>query len=95
MATKRQISCINKPDRQNIYTPIINVGGIEGITRWKLSETAAIATIENKQYEYFVVDKAGNKVEVIIATRNGKKYLRTAPDDGTANNLLSLPECPA
>jgi len=94
MATKRQVMCINKPDRNDQYTSIQNIGGIENGTRWKTSETVAIAAIRNKQYEYFVVDKSGKKVDVIIATRNGKEYLRTAPDDGTANNLLSLPECP-
>ncbi|MEF9605660.1 DUF3892 domain-containing protein, partial [Paracoccus sp. PXZ] len=35
----------------------------------------------------------GNSVWVIIATRNGKKYLKTEADGAEPNNLLSLPRC--
>lgn len=93
MATKRQVMCINKPDRNDQYTSIQNIGGIEYGTRWKISESQAILNIKNRIYSYFV-NRGGVEVNVIVATRNGKEYLRTAPDDGTANNLLSLPECP-
>ena len=42
----------------------------------------------------FYVDHGGREVNVVIATRNGRKYLKTANDGANENNLLSLPECP-
>ena len=92
MATRRQIGCINKSDRSNPHTSIQNIGGIENGTRWKISEAQAIQNIESGLYSYFV--NRGGEVNVIVATRNGKKYLKTVSDGETPDNLLSLPECP-
>ena len=36
----------------------------------------------------------GRRADVIVATRNGHKYLKTEADYDTPDNLLSLPECP-
>jgi hypothetical protein len=30
----------------------------------------------------------------VVDTHNGRKYIRTRPDDYRQNNLLSLAECP-
>lgn len=35
----------------------------------------------------------GHERNVIVATRNGTKYLKTEADSDTPDNLLSLPEC--
>jgi len=94
MATSIQIECINKTDRYNAHERIQYVGGRNNDgTRWKLTVSQAIGYIENNTYSFYV-SRGGVKVDVIIATNNGVKYLKTRNDDQQPNNLLSLPECP-
>lgn len=85
MAT--QITCIirdsSDPDRR-----IDSVGG----SGWTKSEDAVIEEIDNRTDSYFV-NVNGNQVDVVVAEREGGKYLRTDPDQTTENNLLSLPDC--
>ena len=94
MATRHQISCINKNDRQSAHERISHVGGINNDkSRWKLTEDEAIRAIENGTYEFYVMNK-GYSANVIVATRLGRKYLKTVNDGEQPDNLLSLPECP-
>lgn len=94
MAQDLEIQCINKSDRTNPHERITHVGGIHNGARWKLTEDDAIAGIESRQMS-FHVKQGVHRVEVIVATRLGRKYLKTVADGETPNNLLSLPECPA
>lgn len=89
---RRQITCINKIDHHDPYERIQNVGGTENSVSWRMSVSKAIEAIDNKQYSFFV-DVDGKEVEVIVVKRNGGRYLRTAPDDETKNNLLYLRDC--
>ncbi len=94
MPIRVRVSCINKLDRDNPHERILFVGGIntDG-SRWKFSQEAAIKAIENNQYSFYVqVDTY--ITDVIIATLNGNKYLKTRPDAIGRDNLLRLPECP-
>jgi len=94
MADSVEIKCINKSDRQNAHERIKNVGGINpGGARWKLSEAEAIAGIESNKWSFWT-QGGGQRTDVIIATLNGRKYLKTRADTTTKDNLLSLPECP-
>jgi hypothetical protein len=89
-----QIKCINKPHRDSPVDSIVNVGGVnpDG-SRWKLDLASAVAHAERGDYQFFV--QVGlSRAEVEVATRNGKKYLRTVRDATKVDNLLSLPECP-
>jgi hypothetical protein len=89
-----EIKCINKSDRQNAHERIKNVGGVNpGGGSWKLTETDAIAGIENGKWSFWTKG-GGQMTDVIIATHNGRKYLKTKADTTTKDNLLSLPECP-
>lgn len=94
MAQRVKIGCINKSPREDPHRRIENVGGVSGDgTRWKLSEDQAIASIEAGEYGFYV-EAGGRAVNVIIATHEGHKYLKTEADGLAPNNLLSLPECP-
>lgn len=89
MATRLEVTCINKTDRYNPHERIENIGG----NSWKHTEDDAIAYIENGVYSYYV-NRGGYEARVIIATRSGHKYLKTEEDGEQPDNLLSLPECP-
>ena len=94
MAQDVQISCIRKTNRFEPHERIQGVGGIrtDGV-RWYRTETQAIADIENGTYRFWV-SAGGKSVWVIVASRLGRKYLKTEADGEQPNNLLSLSECP-
>lgn len=91
---KIEIKCINKSNRLNPHERILYIGGLNpNNTRWKISLERAIQGIEQGKWQFYV--RVGlNVVDVIIATHNGNKYLRTKNDSIETNNLLHLPECP-
>jgi len=94
MAQRVRIECINKTPRQDPHLRIENIGGVNGDgTRWKMSEDRAIGSIESGEYNFYV-SVNGRMVNVIVATHEGRKYLKTEADGLQPNNLLSLPECP-
>ena len=86
-----KVTCITK--RGSHYDPherISHVGNPrEG---WKLSEDDAIRAIENSTSSFYTL-VSGREAEVVVATHNGRKYLKTTADGYRPDNLLSLPEC--
>lgn len=90
----KHVKCINKQPRLDPHERILNIGGFEGGLRWKRSQQEAIADIEADPQAYFTTDRSGNSVWLVVATNNGRKYIKTQNDDSSQNNLLSLPECP-
>jgi Protein of unknown function (DUF3892) len=94
MATRHEIKCINKPDRNSQVDSITHVGGVNSNgTRWKQTTALTIKEIEDKTAEFFVRVN-NNTVAVFVVTGKFGKYLRTEPDHTKMDNLLSLPECP-
>jgi hypothetical protein len=93
LASRIEIKCINKSDRMNPHERIQNVGGGTGTNRWKQPEDQTIREIENGTWSYYVT-QGGRTVDVIVASRLGRKYLKTVADGESPDNLLSLPECP-
>lgn len=90
----KQVKCIRKRDHNNPHERIAAIGGTnwDG-TRWTILEDEAIRAIERKSEEFYV--SVNNRTaEVEVATRNGRKYLKTTSDDYNPDNLLALPECP-
>lgn len=88
MAVRLEITCIVKTDRQNPHERIQAVGG-SGF-RYSLSD--AIKRIESKSNEFWT--RGGGKIaDVIIATHDGNKYLKTTNDGVQPNNLLALSTC--
>src|SRR5258707_575700 len=95
MASRHQVSCVNKTDRYNPHERISHIGGFNNDnTRWRLTEQEAIIGIENGTWQFYV-HKGTHTVDVLIAvSRYGNKYLKTEADGDQPDNLLSLPECP-
>lgn len=92
MASSAQIKCINKNPREDRYNSITHVGGYTD-RQWKITKEEAIRLIESREWTFYTL-VGGHHRNVIIATRNGRKYLKTEADYDTPDNLLSLPECP-
>ena len=89
MTTDFEITCII-PDNNDEDRRIQKIGG----AGWIQSLDSAIESIEDGIFKYHVIDKDTEKqVKVIIAERNGRKYLKTEADGLEPNNLLALPSC--
>lgn len=93
MATRHRVTCINKTDRNSAHDRISHIGGRnDDGTAWKLTQQKAIEGIEDGTWSFYVM-RGGAQVDVIVATREGRKYLKTRNDGEQPNNLLELPEC--
>ena len=87
-----QIKCINKNPREDRYHSITHLGGYTD-KRWKITKADAIGMIERREWSFYTMVN-GHRAEVIVASRDGRKYLKTTADYETPDNLLSRPECP-
>ena len=91
---RARIRCIVKTDRQNPHERIQYVGGINSDGgNWKLTQRETIQRIESGEWDFYVHED-GKTVDVVIATHNGNKYIKTKPDGIQPDNLLALPTCP-
>lgn len=97
----RQITCISKRDElDNPKENIEYVGGVHIPSGFgfRMSQQDVITRIESGE-EFFVMAPDGQQAQVIVRTHfppwapQGTKYITTAPDDTTTDNLLSLPKC--
>jgi hypothetical protein len=95
LATTVRISCINKTNHQDAHERIHKIGGknADG-TPWRVTEAEAIQGIEQRKWNFFVERPPGRRVNVVIATRLGREYLKTEADGEQPDDLLALPECP-
>ena len=83
-----EITCIIKTDRQNPHERIQEVGG----SGFRHTQPNAINRIEAKT-DSFWTKGGGKTAEVIVATHNSHKYLKTENDGVQPDNLLALPSC--
>lgn len=94
MATRRQIICINKPNRDSSHEHITHIGGNWGIggSKEKITVETAISHIEAKAYEYYV-SVGGYTTDVIVVNGVYRKFIKTKSDSTGKDNLLALQEC--
>jgi Protein of unknown function (DUF3892) len=84
------VTCINKhPTHQDRHHRIQYIGGTWG----KHSEATAIQQIETRASSYYTTGGGSEAQVIVVSHPSGKKYLKTAADSTTRDNLLSLPEC--
>jgi hypothetical protein len=83
----RQVKRAGKDTRRNIIT-LCNAG-----ESWSPRNAAdAIDDIENGLHTYYVREVVP-RVSVIVVNEGGSKYLRTAADKTSKNNLDNLQDC--
>jgi len=92
MATRVEVQCIDKRDRHNPHERIEAIGGVYGGKQWRMPEEDAIRSIRSGEFSFYV-SRGGRTVDVIIATHNGREYLKTENDGYSPDNLLSLNSC--
>jgi hypothetical protein len=51
-----------------------------------------VISMMNEGYKFFVEGENKSETQVISVRADGRKYIRTAPNDTDDDNLLSLPE---
>jgi hypothetical protein len=91
----REVQCIEKTNRSNHYERIAKIGGkLAGGSPWKFTEVDAIAKIEKEECGFYTLDRNKNRVKVVIAKHEERKYLKTEADGEQPDNLLALPPCP-
>ena len=88
-----QVTCREK---HSLYERIISIGCAEVGTGTikRFTEDEAINSIENGTDNFYVERPKGHRVWVIVAEREGRKYIKTEADGEKPDNLLSLDECP-
>jgi hypothetical protein len=89
----KEVKCITKRQHDNPHRRVQSIGGIDNGAPWRRAEDDAILDVELDKKSYYV-GVNGKSVWVIVATHNGRKYLKTETDGYAPNNLLSLPDCP-
>jgi len=89
-----QITCANKlGDYCKPHERIQSVGGVDyAVGRWKHLEDDAIRYIENRTHSYFL-NVGGRAVNIIVATYDNQKYLKSENVGYSPENLLALPDC--
>lgn len=91
MSVKLQITCIDRSDNSDPHQRILSIGGGSSQHRWVVSQEDAIRGIEKNDWEFYIYSE-GKIVNVVVAERDGNKYLKATCDSDQPECLLSLPE---
>jgi len=87
-----QISCVEKVDHDNVHERIRFISGRYSGVKWRLCSVDAIKLMERGKYSFYVIS-GGRETDVVVATKNGTKYLKTETDGDAPDNLLALSDC--
>ncbi|MER9242871.1 DUF3892 domain-containing protein [Mesorhizobium sp. M0633] len=86
-----QVTC-HKPDNADADRRLQGVGGPGG-NGWYRTVDQMITLIGGGD-RFWTADRNRNTVWLVVAVRNGRKYIKTDADGIEPNNLLALPHCP-
>ncbi|WP_442958006.1 DUF3892 domain-containing protein [Phenylobacterium sp.] len=87
-----QVTC-HTPDDLDPDRRIEGLGGPGNGKQWWLPIDELISGIERGAYDLWTVTPERQSVWVVVAVRNGRKYLKTEADGLEPNNLLALRHC--
>jgi len=93
MAVLRQVSCVTK--RNYYFDPheiIKSFGGEYLGFPWELPDYMVLHYIKTGMEKYYV-QSGGRKLKIVVASHNGKEYLKAETDDYSPDTLLALPDC--
>lgn len=79
--------------RGSHFDPHERIAGIAGHD-WYRTEKQVIDDIDHGVNSYYV-NVNGDRVKVVTASRNERRYLKTETDGYQPDNLLALPEPPS
>lgn len=91
MPVKLQITCIDKSSSQDPAHRILSIHGGGSEHRWTVSQEDAISGIERNDWEFYIY-REGKIVNIVVAERDGEKYLTASCDANQPDFLLNLPE---
>ncbi|MGH8336887.1 MAG: DUF3892 domain-containing protein [Gammaproteobacteria bacterium] len=83
-----QITCINKPHRDNKHEAITHLGG----STWRWTRQQVVNLIKDGTNTFFTLVN-GKRANVGVVEATNGPYLRTYADGVWNDNLLALPEC--
>ncbi|MES2693038.1 MAG: DUF3892 domain-containing protein [Verrucomicrobiota bacterium] len=87
---RRTISSVSRAYSTDPLERIAFIGGVHSDhTRWSLSQTAAIALIEQGSDEFFF-SVGDQSVRVVVLARGGEKYLQSEREKTHPDDLLNL-----
>lgn len=91
MPVKLQITCVDKSDSPDPAHRIVSIHGGSPGYRWTVSQEGAIRGIERNDWEFYIYNQ-GKIVNIVVAERDGEKYLKAMCDADQPEFLLNLPE---
>lgn len=95
MASRHEVSWIDKNERLNPHERIVAIGGMNpDRSVWRLSQKEAIAAIKSNKYAFFV-KKDGRELNIVVAQGHlGYDFIKTETDSAIPVYLLGLPAPP-
>ena len=93
MAETHMVRCTGKRDGGEPHERISHIGGTNSDgTQWKKTEDQIIAAIKSGNWKFYV-DGGGKGIWLVVATHQGREYLKTEEDGVEPSSLLNLPDC--
>jgi hypothetical protein len=95
MSRTIQIRCVRRTQLLSACERISHIGSdLADGSWWMLPHDEAVGRVEAGRLRFFT-QLRGRFVWVVVATLNGRKYLKSEVDGEQPMSLLALPECPS
>ena len=93
MAENHMVRCTTKRAGAAPHERVTHVGGTNSDgTQWKKTSDQIIAAIKSGEWKFYV-DGGGHGIWLVVATHQGREYLKAATDGDEPTSLLGLPDC--